>query len=129
MIVLVAAILAVVAIFGTGAARVALSDVALLETQEAAQRAAEAAAGRAADLLIAGTSTPGEIDAATQQEATDVATADLLRGSFSNVTVTRTSSTSELVRVQLVLVTTYGGIVGPLQLTAPGAAAVPRSAP
>lgn len=129
MIVLVAAILAVVAIFGTGATRVALSDLALLETQEAAQRAAEAAAGRAADLLIAGTSTPGEIDAAAQQEATDVATADLVRGSFASVLVTRTSSTSELVRVQLTLTTTYRGIVGPLQLAAPGAAAVLRSGP
>lgn len=129
MIVLVAAILAVVALFGTGAARVALSDIAVLETQEAAQRAAEAAAGRAADLLIAGTSTSSEIDAATQQEATDVATADLLRGSFSSVTITRTSSTSEVVRVELVLVTSYGGIVGPLHLTASGAAAVPRTTP
>ena len=129
MIVLVAVILGAVALFGTGAARVALSDLAVLETQEAAQRAAEAAVGRAADLIIAGASTSGEIDAAAQQEATAVATADLLRGSFINVTVTRSSSTTELVRIQLTLTSSYGGFVGPLQLTASGGAAVPRTGP
>jgi len=129
VIVLVAVILAAVALFGTGTARVALSDLAALETQEAAQRAAEAAAGRAADLLIAGTSTAGEIDAATQQEATDVAAADLPRGSLASVSITRTSSSSELVHIQLTLVTSYGGFVGPLRLTASGAAAVPRTGP
>jgi hypothetical protein len=126
MIVLVAVILGAVALFGTGAARVALSDLAVLETQEAAQRAAEAAVGRAADLIIAGTSTPAEIDAGAQQEATAVATADMLRGSITSVAITRTASASELVRIQLTLVTTYGGFVGPLTLTASGAAAVPR---
>ncbi|HEX9494763.1 MAG TPA: hypothetical protein VGA38_03285 [Candidatus Limnocylindria bacterium] len=117
------------ALFGTGAARVALSDLAALETQEAAQRAAEAATGKAADLVFVGASTSAEIDAAAQQEATAVATADLVRGSVASVAVTRTSSPTELVRVQVTLVTSYGGLVGPLRLTASGTAAVPRTGP
>jgi hypothetical protein len=129
VIVLVVAILAAVALFGTGAARVALTDLALLETQEAAQRAAEAAAGRAADLLVPGTNTPSQIDAQTTTEATDVATANLLRGSFTNVVVQRTSSASDFVRVTVTLTSTYSGLIGPIDLTATGAASVPRTGP
>ena len=129
MIVIVAAILAAVALFGTGAARVALTDLAFLETQEAAQRAAEAAAGRAADLLVPGTYTPAEIDAQTQTEATDVSTADLLRGTFGNIVVQRTSSPTEFVRVQVTLTATYGGFIGPLTVSASGTASVPRTGP
>jgi len=127
--VLVVAILAAVALFGTGAARVALTDLALLETQEAAQRAAEAAAGRAADLLVPGTNSSAQIDAQTSTEATDVATANLIRGSFTNVVVQRTSSASDFVRVTVTLTSTYSGLIGPIDLTATGAASVPRTSP
>ncbi|OLC51832.1 MAG: hypothetical protein AUH85_18315 [Chloroflexi bacterium 13_1_40CM_4_68_4] len=129
MIVLVVAILAAVTLFGTGAARVALTDLALLETQEAAQRAAEAAAGRAADLLVPGTNTPAQIDAQTSTEVTDIATANLIRGAFVSADVLRTSSPSEFVRVSVTLRSTYGGIIGPVELTATGTASVPRTAP
>ena len=129
MIVLVVAILAAVALFGTGAARVALTDLALLETQEAAQRAAEAAAGKAADLLVPGTNTPAEIDAQTTTEANAVATANLIRGTFTSANVQRTSSTSEFVHVTVTLTSTYGGIIGPIDLTATGSASIPRTLP
>jgi len=125
VIVLVAVILAAVAVFGTGAARVALSDLAQLETQEAVQRAAEAAAAAAADLLVGG-ALLADIDPQTQREASDVAAANVTRGSVRSVTATSTSSSTDLVRVTVSLTTGYGGFAGPLTLTASGAAAVPR---
>jgi hypothetical protein len=127
VIVIVAAILAAVALLGTGLTRVALGDVAALETQEAAQRAAEAAAGRAADLRAPGTNSDAQIDAATQDEATAVAAANLSRGSLVSVSTQRSSSATEYVRVQVTLNSTYGGMIGPLQLSATGTAAVPRT--
>lgn len=126
MIVLVAVIVGAVSMFGIGTARVALSDVAVLETQESAQRAAEAAAGRAADMISAGTSTDAEIDAAARSEATSVVRANLTRGSLGSLAVLRTSSASDFVRIDLTLAATYGGFIGPLRLTANGSAAVPR---
>lgn len=129
MIVLVVAILAAVALFGTGAARVALTDVAMLETQEAAQRAAEAAAGKAADLLVPGTNTQAEIDAQTATEAHDVAAANLIRGALTSANAQRTSSATEFVRVTVTLTSTYGGIIGPIDLTATGSASIPRTSP
>ena len=128
MIVLVAVILGAVALFGTGTARVVLSDLAVLETQEAAQRAAEAAASRSADLLTAG-GTAAEVDAAAQSEASGVSAANLQRGTLGSASVQRSSSASDLVDLQVVLVVNYGGLVGPLQLRATGAASVPRSGP
>jgi hypothetical protein len=126
VIVLVAVIVGAVAVFGIGTARVALTDVAVLETQEAAQRGAEAAAGRAADMKVAGTSTEVEIDAAARTEATNVIRANLSRGSIGSVSVLRTSSASEFVRIDLTLVSSYGGFIGPRILTATGSVVVPQ---
>jgi hypothetical protein len=126
VIVLVAVIVGAVALFGIGTARVALTDVAVLETQEAAQRGAEAAAGRAADMKAAGLSTDDEIDAATRTEATNVIRANLSRGSIGSVSVLRTSSVTEFVRIDITLVSSYGGLIGPRLLTASGSVAVPQ---
>ena len=129
MIVLVALVLGIVALFGVGTARVALSDLAVLETQDASQRAAEAAAARCADLIITGGSTEAQIDAAAQDEATSVAGVNAAHGSVANVTVTRTASATDLVDITVTIVVSYGGFAGPLQLSANGAAGVPRTGP
>ena len=128
MIALAVVVLAAVALFGTGAARVALGDVAVLESQEAAQRAAEAAAGLAADFLVAGRGDV-ETDEAARAEAETVAGANIARGTVATVTTTRTSTGTDLVSITVTLTVDYGGIAGPLRLTSTGAAAVPRSEP
>ena len=125
MIPLAAVVIAAVAAFGVGASRVALGDLDLLEAQEAAQRAAEAAAGHAAELVLAGTPR-AEVDAAAQSEASAVAAANLARGSADSLVVTRSSSAQDLVDVTVVLVASYGGFAGPLHVTVSGMAAVPK---
>ena len=127
MIVLVALVLGVIGLFGTGAARVALADLAVLEAQDAAQRAAEAAVGVCADLIVAGASTDAEIDAAARSEAQNVATINAARGTVDGLSVTRGSSATDLVNVQVTAVVRYGGFAGPITITSTGSARVPRS--
>jgi len=126
VIVLVALVLGVVALFGVGAARVALSDVASLEAQDATQRAAEAAVAASADLIVTGTSTNAQIDAAARAEASSVTTANAARGTVRSVSVVRSSSASDLVAVQVTTVISYGGFIGAIDLTTTGSARVPR---
>ena len=123
--VLVAAILSALALFATGTLVVSLQDLAVLETQQAAQRSAEAAAGVAAELTL-GRATDDVIQARATSEASDVARANVGRGAVTNVSVARSSSTADLANVTVTLVVSYGGLTGPLTITATGAAAVPR---
>jgi uncharacterized membrane protein YidH (DUF202 family) len=122
---LVAVILAAIAAFGVGVARVSLQDVGLLETQETAQRAAEAAAGVAAELVAGGGVDPA-VSAAANAEATRVSNANVTRGTVRAVTATWTSSATELVVVTISLTCDYGGFAGPFSADGSGRAAVPR---
>lgn len=128
MIVLATVVAAAVAIFGISASRLAVQDLVALESQQAAQRCAEAAVGRAGELVIVGEA-DSVIDAAAQNEAAAVADANLTRGERQSVTVVRTSSSTDLAIVTVTLVVRYGGFAGPLTLTATGSAAVPRPSP
>lgn len=125
MIFLATAILAVIALFGAGTMRVALQDLALLETQQAAQRAAEAAAGVTAELVLA-QSSDDAIQSGATNEARAVARANVMRGDVTNVTVTRFPSANDLADLTVTVFTSYGGMTGPLSLRAVAAAGVPK---
>jgi hypothetical protein len=124
---LAAVVVAALALFGTGLSRLALQDLEALEAGESAQRAAEAAAGRAADLVLSGAAGP-DIDAGARDEATRVATTNLARGSLATLSLVRGSSATDLVTVDLTLTATYGGYAGPFSATVHGVAAVPLPA-
>lgn len=125
MIVLAAAILAVVAVFGAGVGRLGLQDVGLLETQEAAQRAAEAAAVVAAERVVLGDG-DAEVTAAANAEASQVSNANVTRGTVRAVNATWTSSPTEIVIVTVELTIDHGGFAGPFSASATGKAAVPQ---
>lgn len=125
MIFLATAILAVIAIFGAGTMRVALQDLALLETQQAAQRAAEAAASVTAELVLA-QSSDDAIQSAATDEALAVARANVMRGDVTNVAVNRSPSANDLANLTVTVLTSYGGMTGPLSLRAVAAAGVPK---
>lgn len=125
MIALVAATLAVIALLGSGGLRVAVSDLALLESQQAAQRAAEAAVSLAAELVLAG-EPPEAIAAALMDEATSVARANLSRVSLRDIVVERRDEPGDLAGVEVTLRCDVGGIAGPAIVTAIAAAGVPR---
>lgn len=125
VIVLVASILSALALFATGTLVVSLQDLAVLETQQAAQRSAEAAAGVAAELALA-RAADEVIQARATSEASDLARANVNRGAVTNVSVTRNPSAADLANVTVTLVVSYGGLTGPLTITATGAASVPR---
>ncbi len=125
MIVLAAVILAAVAAFGVGVGKVGLEDVGLLETQEAAQRSAEAAAAVGAEHLAVGDGN-AVVSAAVTNEATQVSNANIVRGTVRTVAATWTSSGTELIVVTVDLTTDHGGYAGPFSANATGKAAVPR---
>lgn len=126
MIQLVALILGVVAFFGIGSVRVALGDLAEIEAENAAQRAAEAAAARAYDLLTTSNPSDTQVTIEAQAEAIDVAGANATRGVVQSVTIFRTSSAADLVDITVTIVVDYGGLAGPLEFTRTGAAGVRR---
>ncbi len=125
MIVLATVTIAALVVFGVGASRLALQDLALLEAQDAVQRAAEGSAAHAAELIVAG-APDGDVDMAARSEASALAAANVARGTVGSVSVARSSSTSDLVDVTVTLVASYGGYPGPLTVTTTGRAAVPR---
>lgn len=123
MIFIAAMAITVLALFGGLTVRVALQDLALLETQQAAQRAAEAAAGVAAERVLAEAT---DAQAAASAEAEAVAAANVRRGQVVGVVTVVTTTETELALVEVALSTSYGGLAGPVTVAVKAAAAVPR---
>jgi hypothetical protein len=111
LIAVAALVAAVVAIFGAGVSRLALLDVEHLETEQAAEQSALAAAGVASFALERGAE-PGEVDALARREADTIAHANVARGTVETVEVTRTSDSRNAVVLNLTLTTRYGGFAG-----------------
>lgn len=104
---LAAATLLVLALFGVGVTRTALQDLALLETQLAAQRAAEAAVS-----FVWDNQEEPELEELAQAEASRVAAANLRRVTLSDVSVRLELSAEALVEV--IILTQYSGLGGPV---------------
>jgi len=128
VIALAAIVAGIIAIFGVSAGSLAFRDLALLDAQQATEQAALGAAGRASFAAASG-STDAELDAIAQDEAATLATANVSRSTVRSVTAVRTSSPTELVRVEVALVADYSGLAGTGSLTARSTAVVLRSGP
>lgn len=135
MIALAALVLMVLAIFGIGVSQVAARDLFFLETQLAAQRGAEAAASRAANLLASGVPA-ARVRALARTEAYAVSSANITRGTpcplgalcdFCRFALTiDTGQPDQLVVVTVTVCTRYGGFAGPATAAATAEVAVPK---
>ena len=134
MIVLSAAIAGALALFALGVSQVAVRDLYFLETHLAAQRAAEAAASRAANLIVSGAREERGRDAVAAT-AFAVASANVTRGSACRpgetcgtctFQATATSSAEDLVAVVVTTCARYAGFAGETTAAVTARAAVPR---
>jgi hypothetical protein len=111
LIALAALIAAVVAVFGAGVSRLALLDVERLESEQAAEQSALAAAGVASFALERGAE-PGDVDTLARREADAIARANVARGTVETIEVTRTSDSRSAVVLTVTLAARYGGFAG-----------------
>lgn len=125
MIALASSIALTVAIFGVSAATLAFREIAVLEVQQATEEAALAAAGRASFLVTDGASQT-QVDAAVQDEASSMASANIARSSFQTSTATTSSDAQNLVMVDLTVTSEYAGLGARSLITAHSSAFVRR---
>jgi len=128
MIALGAILLLVISVFAVGLERLSLQDVDRLEIEQAAEEAAVAAAGRAS-LLVAANASDEAVSAALQDEAQRLAAANVERGTIRSVVTAHDSTADYLIRVEVRLSASYGGVAGPLQATATAVGFVKRPPP